>query len=222
MKHLLLALVLTLALCGVVGADTLVLDFEGLENREPLEDYYAGGYGRFGSGPGPDFGISTEHPIVALTDQDAGGGGNFANEPSPNAVMWVETGDLVTLNVSDGFTTALSFFYSNYDYPFGVVTVLSFNVAPLASASLPATGTGEGDPTGGIYGVWSTFSIPFEGTAHWVRFEGRACGYTVFDNLTFGSTVPFGAVPLPSAAWLGLGLLSALGILRHRRRRKAA
>src|SRR5581483_5833459 len=36
----------------------IVLDFQGLQNNEPIDNFYDGGLGGFGSGPGPNDGIS--------------------------------------------------------------------------------------------------------------------------------------------------------------------
>ena len=57
---------------GPAASQILVLDFEGLEDLEPVGDFYDGGVGGFGSGPGPDFDIvfspNATYVIVVLTD----------------------------------------------------------------------------------------------------------------------------------------------------------
>ena len=65
----------------------IVLDFEGLSDLEPVEEFYNGGAGGFGSGPGPDFGISISSNALAVTDMDAGGSGDFGGEPSGSWVF---------------------------------------------------------------------------------------------------------------------------------------
>ena len=42
------------------AANAVVLDFAGLDaiNLEHPVDYYAGGFGSLGSGPGPDYGVT--------------------------------------------------------------------------------------------------------------------------------------------------------------------
>ncbi len=39
---------------GAQASNSLVLDFEGLGNLERILNFYDGGYGGFGSGPGPN------------------------------------------------------------------------------------------------------------------------------------------------------------------------
>jgi hypothetical protein len=98
-----------------------VLDFEGLADVEPIQEFYNGGLGGFGSGPGPDFDLSFGADALAAIDQDAGGTGNFGGEPSPDTTMAFLTGSAV-LNVPNGFDTGFSFFYSAINQP-GIVEV---------------------------------------------------------------------------------------------------
>jgi hypothetical protein len=56
------------AQAGVVG-----LDFEGLQDLEPINNFYNGGRGGFGSGPGPSFGIVFSSTSLAVIDMDQGG-----------------------------------------------------------------------------------------------------------------------------------------------------
>src|SRR5688500_15620137 len=49
------ALVFTLQLAH---AQQVTITFEGLQNFEDVRNYYAGGHGSLGSGPGPDYGIT--------------------------------------------------------------------------------------------------------------------------------------------------------------------
>jgi hypothetical protein len=75
-----------------VFALPIVLDFEGLQNVEAVEDFYNGGLGGNGSGPGTDFDIVFGDSALAVIDVDAGGGGNFANEPSPDTILFFLSG----------------------------------------------------------------------------------------------------------------------------------
>jgi hypothetical protein len=73
---------------GIAGAmpafaqSTVTLTFEGLGNFEPVSQFYNGGTGGNGSGPGTNYGISFSPNSLALIDSDAGGTGNFGGEPS--------------------------------------------------------------------------------------------------------------------------------------------
>ena len=84
-------LLLSLGLATDSLASSAVLNFEGLQNLEPILNFYDGSLGGFGSGPGPDYGITFGLDALAIIDADAGGTGNFANEPSPNAVAFFLT-----------------------------------------------------------------------------------------------------------------------------------
>jgi len=69
-------------------AGTVVLTFEGFGDQEEIRDYYNGGVGSLGSGPGPSYGISFSSNALAIIDEDAGGSGNFGGEPSPDTIMF--------------------------------------------------------------------------------------------------------------------------------------
>ncbi len=80
----------------------------------------------------------------------------------------------------------------------------------MASGSMSSgSGDGSGDTVGD--GMWHYLGAPFAPVS--IHRED--------DHLAFkleGASL----VPLPSAAWLGLGLLGGLGVIRRTRRRRAA
>jgi hypothetical protein len=174
------------------ASNSLVLDFEGLGNLERILDFYDGGFGGFGSGPGPDFGISFGPDALALIDADAGGSGNFANEPSANTIAFFLTGPGVVMNVENGFTTGFSFFYTSarvgtvtvFDGPNGTGNVLA--TAPV-EAQYNTCGA-AGDP-GGSFACWDPVGVTFSGTAFSVNFGG-SWNQTGFDDITLGSATP--------------------------------
>jgi len=92
--------------------DSVVLTFEGLENREPVEEYNDGGTGGDGSGPGPDLGITFSFNGLALISQEAGGTGDFANNPAGDTILFFLTGTETVMNVPEGFENGFSFYYS--------------------------------------------------------------------------------------------------------------
>ena len=68
----------------LVGGSRFVLNFEGLADLEPVENFYDGG-------GGPDFNVAFSSSALALVDRDAGGSGNFGGEPSPDTIMFFLT-----------------------------------------------------------------------------------------------------------------------------------
>ena len=193
---------------GQANAAVIVLTFEGVANQTPVGSYYA-----------PDYIFSPA--TLALVDSDAGGGGNFANEPSANTIMFFTNANNAILNVTNGFSTGFSFFYSS-------ATAASVNVWSGLNASGSLLGTialapqfdtnCAGDP-GGTFCNWTNAGVTFAGIASSIDFGGTASA-TGFDDITFGSDVA-GAVPEPSTwAMLLLGFGAVGGALRIGRKKK--
>jgi hypothetical protein len=110
---------------GSAGAAVIVLDFEGLQDLETVQEFYNGGTGGNGSGPGTNLGASFSPDALAIIDQDAGGTGNFGGEPSPDTILFFLSNTAV-LNFAAGFDTGFSFFYSAINNP-GSIDVLTHN-----------------------------------------------------------------------------------------------
>lgn len=186
----------------------VTLTFEGIPDGTPVGSFY----------PGYVFSPAT----LALVDADAGGGGNFANEPSPNTIMFFLDSNEAILDVTAGFDTGFSFFYtSSTAAPVTVWSGLNGDASDgtlLATINLGAQFADNctGDPTG-PFCHWDAIGVAFAGTAHSIDFGGTA-NQTGYDNITFGSVTP--GVPEPSTyAMLALGL-AGVGFVS--RRRKAA
>ena len=181
-----------------VQAATVVLDFEGLQNLEPINDFYNGGTGGFGSTSGKNFGIQFSENSLGIIDRDAGGTGNIGGEPSPSTIAFFLTGDAAVMNVADGFDTGFSFFYSAVNRP-GVINVydgLSGEGNLLNSLELPQTPfEGAPDPTG-QFSPFVPFGLSFEGIARSVDFGGTI-DRIGFDNITLGADTP-GREPTPA------------------------
>lgn len=198
---------------GYKGADSqAVLTFEGLNDLEFIGDFYNGGTGGSGSGPGANFGITFSANAQAIIDADAGGTGNFGGEPSPSTIMFFLGGTGATMNVPAGFTTGFSFFYSAINNP-GTIRVFSGpdgTGTELASLNLPVTASNGGDPTG-LFSPLVPVGVSFSGTAQSVDFGGTI-DQIGFDNITLGSDVPDGG-SLPPAASQPIPTLSQWGMI---------
>lgn len=212
---LLLAAALSTILYSYSASAVTVLTFEGLQNLEPVQQYYNGGLGGFGSGPGPNVGASFSSNALAIIDADAGGTGNFGGEPSPDTVLFFLEGPAATLNFAAGFDTGFSFFYSAVNEP-GFITVwsgLNGTGVMLASLVLPTTPSDGGDPTGD-FSPFFPLGVAFSGTAMSIDFGGTV-NQIAFDNITFGSDVP--TVPDAGATVMLLGIaISGIAALKRR------
>jgi hypothetical protein len=218
-----LSLLVGIFVVAVVSAraGTVVLTFEGLQNLEPVMSYYNGGLGGFGSGPGPNYGITFGSDSLAIISGAAGGSGNFSGAPTMPTVVFFLSGPGDVMDVPAGFATGFSFFYSAIAYP-GSVSVysgLDGTGSLLASLGLPVTPSG-GAPqcTYGQYCPWFPVGVSFDGTAESVIFSGSA-NYIAFDNITLGASTPVGVTPEPATlALFGSGVLGVVGLVRRRRK----
>jgi PEP-CTERM motif len=186
-----------------------VLTFEGLQNGELIQNYYNGGTGSLGSGPGPNFGVTFSGDSLALISSAAGGTGNFSNNPSGDTVAYFLSGPGDVMDVAAGFTTGFSFFYSAAEA--GSVTVwsgLDGTGTELAMISL-ATTTNP-------YTVWVPTGVSFSGTAESVVFGGAA-DFIGFDNVTLGAASP---TPEPSTWAMMLLGFASLAFAGYRANRK--
>ena len=155
MRKFVLALALAMLVMACVGAQAAVitLTFTGLGDQEPIDNYYNGGFGGFGSGPGPNYGIIFSSDSLALISSLDGGSGDFSNVPPPatNTIAFFLNGVGDTMDVPAGFTTGFSFYYAAAAGIGGSVDVYS---------GLDGTGTNlahlDLPPNGGNCGVSPT------------------------------------------------------------------
>jgi hypothetical protein len=197
-----------------------VLTFEGLQDQEPILNYYNGGFGGKGSGPGPNDGVVFGPDSLSLIQSAAGGSGNTFNNPSGVTCVFFLGGPGDVMDVPGGFDTGFSFFYAAPFFP-GSVTVwsgLDGTGAQLAALNLAVVPPLPGPPP---YDNWVAQGVSFNGTAHSAVFSGTA-NFIVFDDITLGSATPGpgGAAPAPAALVLYAIGFSGLPVLL--RRRKAA
>ncbi len=203
---------------GQNSGHVITLDFDSLENLESVGDYYNGGLGSLGSGPGPNYGISfgADSEVVTSKFAPGGGSGNFTNEPSSYNAVFFQAGGGDVLNIASGFTGGFSFFYTG---PLaGSVTVWSGpdgTGTQLASLDLPAIAS---NPSTRVNDTWAPVGVSFAGVAGSVNFSGVA-NFIAFDNITLGSATPTGSsVPAPSSLVV-VGVAALLGAGCRRRRK---
>jgi hypothetical protein len=206
---------------AAANANVVTLNFAGLQDTELVNNYYNGGTGSLGSGPGPSDGIVFSNGEVCVTV--TGTCNNVANQPGPSTVLQFISGTAATMNVAAGFTTGFSFYYSAANTP-GSVTVwsgLNGTGTELADLALPITLPAPAPGFSEDYSTWDPIGVSFAGTAESVDFGGSA-EYIVFDDITLGASSPVGATPLPAALPLFATGLGLTGLLGWRRKRKAS
>ncbi|HTS70394.1 MAG TPA: PEP-CTERM sorting domain-containing protein [Terriglobia bacterium] len=220
MKRTVLLLVSLLVLSVVSAtAGTTVLTFEGLQDEEAILNYYNGGFGGNGSGPGPNYGITFGADSLAIISGANGGSGNFSGAPSMPTIAFFLSGAGDVMDVPAGFDTGFSFYYSaiNDSGTVDVYSGLDGTGSLLASIYLPVTPSG-GSPecTYGAFCPWFPIGVSFAGTAESAVFTGTA-NQIGFDNITLGASTPVGAPEPTTLALLGSGLLGLLGMNRRRK-----
>ena len=172
------------------------VSFGGLKNLELVNEFYDGGMGSLGSGPGPNYGLQFTATAQAIVSASQGGSGNFVNNPGRYPVMFFQTGQNVTVTATSGIETALWFYYSAIQP--GAATVYSgANGTGTILASVMLTPNNSGCTTYKLC-VWTPVGVPLSAPAGSIVFSGTA------DYLAIG-TIHMG-FPLPTAMSLASSL----------------
>jgi hypothetical protein len=164
-----------------------VVNFGGLKNLEFIDQFYDGGKGSLGSGPGPNLGLQFTANAQTIISASKGGSGNFINNPGGAPVMFFQTGNAVTMTATNGVGIAVWFYYSAlqtgsatvYAGPNGTGTI-------LASITLPPNNSGCNTYK---LCVWSAVGVPLSTTAGSIRFAG-VLDYLAIGPVHLGSAIP--------------------------------
>jgi len=217
-RGILLASLMFAAASAPAANASIALNFVGLNGaaeEQPL-NYYNGGLGGLGSGPGPNFGITFGSDAISCNggatgtcnvDQIPGGAGA--------QVVFFLTGDGDILDKPSGFDTGFSFFYSAISEP-GDVTVwsgLDGTGTMLADLSLPVT-PGSGPGCERPFCPFVAAGITFSGTAMSVNFSGTQ-NQIAFADITLGSATP--GTPEPSTWAMMIMGFAGLGYIARRK-----
>jgi len=214
-------LALTMAAAGMARAE-IVLTFDELDGsvNETVDNFYDGGFGGAGTGPGPSQGIVFSHnTITGCNTSSFCGNTNADQSPSQPNIIFFLSGDAATMNVAAGFDTGFSFFYSSINVPAFVNVYDGLNGTGniLATINLAVTPSGGG-ACAGFFCPFVPIGVTFDGIAHSVDFGGTE-NQVAFDNITLGSEIPGGGgVPEPATWALMIGGFGMAGATLRRRR----
>ncbi len=164
-----------------------IVSFGGLKNLEFIDQYYNGGMGSLGSGPGPNYGLEFTANAQTIISASKGGSGNFIQNPGGYPVMFFYAGHAVTMTATNGVGVAVWFSYSAlqtgsatvYAGPNGTGTI-------LASVTLPPNNSGCNTYK---LCVWSAVGVPLSTNAGSITFAGVA-DYLAIGTIHLGSALP--------------------------------
>ncbi len=158
----------------LVASSGSLIDFVGLQQDENVLEFYNGGSGSSGSGPGADYGTSFSSDSRALYVY------NGSNEPNPGLVA-----TLTASNLSLNFNYAIqdiSFVYTaRVEVQVGFYSGLNGTGNLVNSFVLTPNTNG---PSGNVYNTWSASSSSWQTDARSVVFTGTANRWGL-DNISF-------------------------------------
>ena len=184
----LLFAILSLSLAGPLSAQTMgTVSFGGLKNLEFIDNYYNGGNGSMGSGPGKNLQLGFTTNAQAIVSASKGGSGNFIGNPGGSPVMFFGTGTNVVINATAGISTGMWFSYSALQA--GVVTLYAGpNGTGNIVASTALTPNNVGCNTYKLC-VWSPVGFHLVANVASIRFSGVA-NYLAIGTIHLGVKIP--------------------------------
>lgn len=163
------------------------VSFDGLKSGEQVLDYYAGGFGNEGSGPGPNFGISFTNGLAADPTVLMFGPSGLVTAPS------------VTMTLSAPLSGLISFYFTGTGH-------ISFYSGPNATGTLVAD-----DAL--VYPPFFPFGAT-PGSFESAVFVPSGTGPLRLDSITFGAQViPEPSV----GVMVAIGMILVVGLRRARR-----
>ncbi len=174
-------------------ASPFQLTFTGLQNDEEVLNYYDGGTGSLGSGPGTNYGVTFTPSFISIAVS------GFPGSPDVGTL----NGSSAIMNVSGGINEIFSFYYGSPSNSSGSVTLWS---------GVNGTGT-----------LLNTINLPAESGFNPVSAFGDDAMSVVFSGtgVEFGeiSNGPSPVIPEPSSLLLaGSGLAGLTAWVRRRQR----
>lgn len=218
----LLTLGLSLLFAGTALADTVVLNFEGINTPYPttnyanINDFYNGGTSSAGTS-GTNYGISFSSNAQAICLNTPGNNcsntsrGGLGDPNSQEGGLFFLSGSQTFMDDAGGFTTGFSLFYTavNEGGSLSVYSGLDGTGTLLATLDLPVTSSNCGSLYNAGFCPFVPVGVTFDGTAESISFAGVA-DQIVFDDVTFGSATPGNPSETPEPSSLVL-LLTAAG-----------
>ncbi|HVR52912.1 MAG TPA: PEP-CTERM sorting domain-containing protein [Pseudorhodoferax sp.] len=191
-------LALSLFAAAPAMAAPLVIDFETAPSYDSIGNHYA------------DKGVSFGGGVLGLQNDELGP--YFSNAPSAKGVMFT-FGDDATMNVADGFSDAISFWYSSTAAAFNAVNIWSgLNGTGTLLASFDLLGNAQNGCDDTAWCHFDQLSASFAGVAYSLSFNGDPS--IAFDNIALGSN------DVPEPASMLLVSLGLAGLAASKRRRR--
>ncbi len=203
---------LVLATTTSAWADTPVtLTFEGATGyANAIAEFYNGGTDSVGNS-GTDFGVSFFDAALGLSnDADFS---YYSNAPTAGSVLFAYD-TTATMNVANGFTGQLTFYYASDRSVLDAVNIYSgLNSTGTLLASLSLFGNASLGCSDTAFCRFDLTSVKFAGVAHSVNFGGNALN-VAYDNINLNIS----AVPeLETYVLLAAGLLAVAFVKRRER-----